>query len=211
MKIRSASGLVLLPLLALAACNSGGGAPHATADAPAATTGAAAGVAYRVAPPDSKVEFTGSKVTGKHDGSFQKFDGTVKVPGNDATKGSVEVAIDVGSLMSDEEKLTGHLKSPDLLDVAKYPTAKFTSTSIKPGGANGATHTITGNLELHGVTKSISFPATVRVSADKVDVDAAFAINRKDFGIVYPGMPDDLIKDDVAIRLTIRAPKAGQG
>jgi hypothetical protein len=38
-----------------------------------------------------------------------------------------------------------------------------------------------------------------------VEVDAEFAINRKDFGIVYPGMPDDLIKDDVLLKLHIRA------
>jgi polyisoprenoid-binding protein YceI len=66
---------------------------------------------------------------------------------------------------------------------------------------------VTGNLELHGVTKSITFPATIKMSADAVDVDAEFAINRKDFGIVYAGKPDDLIKDDVLIKLEIRAKK----
>ena len=64
---------------------------------------------------------------------------------------------------------------------------------------------MTGNLELHGVTKSIKFPATVKASGDSVEVDAEFAINRKDFGVVYPGMPDDLIKDDVLLKLHVRA------
>jgi hypothetical protein len=41
-----------------------------------------------------------------------------------------------------------------------------------------------------------------------VDVDAEFVINRKDFGVVYPGMPDDLIKDDVLLKLQLRAKKA---
>jgi polyisoprenoid-binding protein YceI len=62
-------------------------------------------------------------------------------------------------------------------------------------------------LQLHGVTKSISFPATIKVGGDAVEVDAEFAINHKDFGIVYPGMPDDLIKDDVLLKLRIRANK----
>jgi hypothetical protein len=45
------------------------------------------------------------------------------------------------------------------------------------------------------------------MEADAVSVDAEFAINRKDFNIVYAGKPDDLIKDDVLIKLTIRAKK----
>jgi polyisoprenoid-binding protein YceI len=63
-------------------------------------------------------------------------------------------------------------------------------------------------LQLHGVTKSISFPTTIKVGGGGVEVDAEFAINRKDFGIVYPGMPDDLIRDDVLLRLHIRANKS---
>jgi polyisoprenoid-binding protein YceI len=99
------------------------------------------------------------------------------------------------------------LKTPDFFDVQKFPTARFVSTAVKPGGQNGATHTITGNLELHGVTKSISFPAMIHMTGDLVHATAEFVINRKDFGIVYPGMPDDLIKDEVAIKLTIIAKK----
>jgi polyisoprenoid-binding protein YceI len=108
----------------------------------------------------------------------------------------------------DVPKLTTHLKTPDFFDVDKYPRARFVSTSIGPGGDNGATHTVRGNLELHGVTKAITFPATIRVEGDEVDADAEFAIDRKDFGIIYPGAPDDLIRDQVLIKLTIRAKKA---
>jgi hypothetical protein len=46
------------------------------------------------------------------------------------------------------------------------------------------------------------------LTADQVDADAEFAINRKDFGLVYPGMPDDLIKDEVLIKLQIHAKKS---
>jgi polyisoprenoid-binding protein YceI len=156
----------------------------------------------------SQIAWVGAKVTGKHDGSFGAFRGTVTVPEGDATKASVKVEIDSASLAADDPKLTGHLKSPDFFDVAKFPKATFTSTSIKAGGDKGATHTVTGNLELHGVTKSITFPATIKTSGEAVDVDAEFAINRKDFGLVYPGKPDDLIKDDVLLKLKVRAKKS---
>jgi len=154
---------------------------------------------------DSKISYVGAKVTKKHDGNFGNFNGTIQVVDNDPTKSAVNVEIDTASITSDDPKLTNHLKSPDFFDVAKFPKAKFSSTSIKAGGENGATHTVTGNLEMHGVTKAITFPATIKLGPDTADVDAEFAINRKDFGIVYPGMPDDLIKDQVLMKLQVRA------
>jgi len=57
------------------------------------------------------------------------------------------------------------------------------------------------------VKKSISFPATIQVSPDSVSANAEFSINRKDFGINYPGKADDLIRDGVVIKLTIKAPR----
>jgi polyisoprenoid-binding protein YceI len=99
------------------------------------------------------------------------------------------------------------LKTADFFDVAKYPEANFVSTTIKPGGENGATHTVTGNLTLHGVTKAITFPATINVTPDVATVDSSFSINRKDFGINYAGAADNLIRDDVVLTLHVRATK----
>jgi polyisoprenoid-binding protein YceI len=180
-----------------------GAAPVAAAAAPAL-----AGVKYAFSQADSKVQWTGAKITGKHEGSFEGFTGAIGLVDNAPEKSSVTVDIDTATLKTDPEKLVGHLKSGDFFDVAKFPKAKFTSTAIKAGGEKGATHTVTGNLELHGVTKGITFPATIKVAGDTVNVNAEFVINRKDFGLVYPGKPDDLIKDDVAIKLTLAAKKA---
>lgn len=205
---------IVIAALTSAGCDNNPSKGKATATATeavavASAPSAASGVKYAFSQADSKLEWVGAKVTRKHDGSFKTFSGTITLVDSDPTKSSVSVTIDVGSVQSDEEKLTSHLKSPDLLDVAKFPQATFESTSIKTGGDKGASHTVTGNLQLHGVTKSISFPATVKTGSDTLDIDAEFAINRKDFGIVYPGMPDDLIKDDVLLKLQIRAKKAG--
>jgi polyisoprenoid-binding protein YceI len=180
------------------------------APAAAPSPAAAQAATYRIAPGTSRVEFTGSKVTGKHDGSFGAFGGAVVVTGGGPEAASIRVEIDMASVTTDNEKLTGHLKSPDFFDVAKFPHATFASTAIRAGadGAAGATHTITGVLDLHGVKRTVSFPATVRIGDAAVEANAEFSLNRKDFGIVYPGMPDDLIRDLVVIRLAIRAPRA---
>lgn len=54
-------------------------------------------------------------------------------------------------------------------------------------------------------TKNITFPAEVTMDGEKAGIHAKFDINRKDFGIVYAGKPDDLIRDEVVIELTLSA------
>ena len=176
--------------------------------AKAASPQTAGGQKYAITPQNSKVEFIGSKVTGSHNGSFEKFNGEIHYANNDPAQSHVTITIDTSSIKADDPKLTEHLKTPDFFDVAKYPQATFTSTAIKAGGEKGATNTITGNLKMHGVEKSVTFPATIAVTGDTATVDANFAINRKDFGINYAGAQDNLIRDEVVMTLRIRANKA---
>ena len=195
---------------ALIGCNNdpAKGKTQATvASATEAVAAPATAVKYAFSNDGSKVDFVGAKVSAKHDGSFGAFRGSIGLVDGDPTKSSVTAEIDMASLTVEPAKLSAHLKSPDFFDAAKFPQGKFSSTAIKAGGEGGATHTVTGNLELHGVTKSITFPAKIKVEGEQVSVDAEFAINRKDFSIVYPGMPDDLIKDDVLIKLALHAKK----
>ncbi|NUP13012.1 MAG: YceI family protein [Polyangiaceae bacterium] len=198
-----------------AATNANSAAP-ATTSAPTATATATAAADAKPAKPDggldvvladSKVEFTGSKVTGKHDGKFEKFSGWAYIDGDKLDTARMYVEIEVGSLKSDSEKLDGHLKTDDFFSVEKFPTATFQLTELKKGGADGASHTITGNLKMRGVEKSVSFPAKVTLGKDDVKATAEFKINRKDWGITYEGKKDDLIRDEVVIRLDIHAKK----
>jgi polyisoprenoid-binding protein YceI len=160
-----------------------------------------------ISPDNSKVEFVASKVTRSHNGSFKQFSGAIDLVNNRAENSRVTIDIQTNSVVTDEDDLTKHLQTPDFFDVAKYPKATFTSTKIEANTSGGATHTITGNFDLHGVKKSISFPASIAIAADSVSVNAEFSINRKDWGIVYAGKADDLIRDGVVIKLTVKAPR----
>jgi len=173
----------------------------------ASPAAAAQGQKYLITPQNSKIEFTGSKVTGSHNGSFGDFSGQVDFAGT-PEQSHVNIVMKADSLTTDTPDLTKHLKTADFFDVAKFPEATFVSTSIKPGGEQGASHTITGNLTLHGVTKAVTFPATISVTPNVATVDSTFSINRKDFGINYAGQADHLIRDNVVLKLTIRATKA---
>lgn len=154
----------------------------------------------------SSVGFVGSKVTGSHEGGFNEFAGTIEFNPADATASQIEVTIQTASLFADDERLTGHLKDEDFFNVEAIPTATFRSSSIVLGG-EGGTHTITGALNLHGQENTISFPANVTVTDGAVAATAEFSINRSEFGMSYPGMEDNLIRERVVIKLNINAPR----
>lgn len=164
------------------------------------------GESLPITPEASKVEFTGSKVTGKHDGGFKQFSGNIDLVNNKPEESQVTVDIDMKSVFTDADGLTKHLQTGDFFEVEKYPKSSFVSTKIVPDTAKGAnSYTVTGDLEMRGQKKSIAFPAVITVNPNEVGVDTEFAINRKDFGIVYAGKADDLIRDDVVIRLNLRS------
>ena len=206
----TARSLSVLTLVIAAAA-----APACKDSAPRATTAAAVPTAAQPATPragtqrlaidaaHSTVGFVGRKVTMQHQGGFGQFSGSVDFDSEHVENSVINVDIDMGSVHIEPDRLLNHLRSPDFFDVARFPHATFVSTSIRPGGENGATHTITGNLSLHGQTRSITFPARIQVAPGEVTATSEFSINRRDFQIVYPGMPDDLIRDDVTIQLNL--------
>jgi polyisoprenoid-binding protein YceI len=199
--------LAALPILLLACKDPAKDQEKATvssAVAPVSAPAVASATSYAITPASSKVEWTGSKVTGSHDGSFTAFSGNVDYAGS-VEKSVVSIDIDATTITTTPQMLLDHLKSPDFFDTAKFPKASFVSTSITQ--KEGTTYTVTGNLDLHGTKKAISFPATITANAEGVDAKATFSINRKDFGINYAGKANDLIRDDVVIKLTVHGEK----
>jgi len=206
------SGIFVLVFLYFSACaNPAANKPQATVATPGAekpSPGVAQGETLPVTPANSKIEFIGSNPRETNHGSFGKFVGEIKLVDEKPESSRVSVEIEMNSVQTNEKKLTSHLQSADFFDVARFPKATFVSTEIKPGSEGGATHTITGNLDMHGVKKAITFPATITITGDTVTVESEFAINRKDFGIVYPGPANNLIRDEVVLKLSVRASRA---
>lgn len=198
-----------LPLLAILGCSNpadnvpAAGVAAAT-NAPADTSGSpgAAGRSFAFGPNNSKIEFVGSKVTGSHNGSFKNFAGEFQVVDGHLAGSGNKIVIDMNSITADNDRLTGHLKTPDFFNVAQFPTATFISSSVEQKATNS---TVTGNLTLHGVTKQISFPANIKVSDTEVAVTSEFFLNRFDFDVKYPGKANDLIRKEVVLKLDIKA------
>ena len=157
---------------------------------------------FAFGPSLGSIAFTGSKVTGRHQGGFRNFAGEFKVANGKLADAGNKILIDTSSLWADNDRLTGHLKGPDFFTVAQFPTATFIATSIEPKETNSL---VTGNLTLHGVTKQISFPAKVQAAEDGVTVSAQFFINRFDFEIRFPGKANDLIRKEVVLKLEVKS------
>ena len=85
-------------------------------------------------------------------GRFGEVDGTLMFNEADITKSTVTATIDVSTVDTGEAARDTHLKSAAFFDVAKFPTATFTSTGVAKSGNR---LTVNGNLTLHGVTKPV--------------------------------------------------------
>lgn len=207
----SLRSVVCIAALALVACAKDPTSGKTKAEVGAARTEVAApagGESLTVTAAESRVGFIGAKVTAQHEGSFKEVAGTILLVDADPVKSRVDMTVQTGSVELEPKKLENHLRSPDFFDVEKYPTARFVSTEIKKDGAG---YVVTGNLELHGVTRSVTFPASIDITPTAVAVQAEFGVNRKDFGIVYPGAADDLIKDNVLLQIKLTAPRTKTG
>lgn len=181
--------------------------PETPAEAPPGelATGEEATV-YAVDKAQSVLTFTGSKVTANHSGGWTEYTGTITVPGGNFTAAKIRVDIDMNSTYSDDVDLTEKLKSDWFFDVANHPAAAFESTGIVKNDAGDAGYDISGNLTLRGVTKNLTFPATVTMENDTLTAEAEFSFDRKLFGVAYDGLADDVIRDNVLMALYIVAP-----
>jgi polyisoprenoid-binding protein YceI len=215
----SAAALSLL----MASCQDAPKADNATTtEAQAVPAAVPAATAYTADLGESRVEFVGTKPVGKHHGIILLKEGSIT---DDAGKiNGGKVVIDLNTLRTDDQdstgnaKLTGHLMSPDFFDVAKYPTAEFEITAVAEGMdpsmkdliMKDATHTITGNLMMKGISKSITFPAKVMMNGNQLTADANFNIDRTEWGLSYgndKSLKDKFISPTVNIQLHIVAKK----
>lgn len=137
---------------------------------------------YKVDTQASSIDWIGRKITGQHTGKIKIFSGDLLVNGN-AIKGGSFV-MDMSSMNSDSEKLTGHLKTDDFFSVEKNPTSKFVITKVTGAGKDRIS--VTGDLTIKGITQSISFPATVKKEGNAiVAVAKNVMIDRSKFDIRY--------------------------
>jgi polyisoprenoid-binding protein YceI len=193
------------------------------------------GASFKVDPSASKIMWVGTKVSGYHSGPLQVKSGELMVQDGKVTNGKFVLDLTTiattgpkGSQEAMNAKLTAHLRSNEFFDVANYPEATFEITSVEPFSGKeepavvqddnkleeiseyrvaNPSHTVSGNLTIKNITKNIQFPAQITVSENAVDAMAKFNIDRTQWGINYPGKPDDLIRNEIHLGIALKATK----
>ena len=156
-----------------------------------AATASAASTTYTVDPdhthPSFEVDHFGGLSTWR--GTFKKTSGTVTLD-TAAKTGTVNVIIDTATIDFAHDKLNEHVSGPEMLDVAKYPSAEYKGKFVE--FANGAPRTISGELTLHGVTKPVKLTLNQfkcmqnpMIKKEVCGADASATLDRSQFGIDY--------------------------
>lgn len=152
-------------------------------------------------------------------GGFKNVTGTIVFDEANPAASSVEATIDTNQFTGTGlEQRDGHLKSPDFLDVANFPTITFKSTKVTPK-ADGTQATVTGELTIKGVTKPVSFEAELLGKGKNFQGDEVIGfsgqtkINREDWGLTWNMALETggwLVGKEISINLEVEAVKVAE-
>lgn len=146
-------------------------------------------------------------------GRFNEFAGTLHYDAAKPEASMVDLTVQAKSIDTGNDNRDNHLRSPDFFNVDKFPTLTFKSTAVKVDNPNQLS--VTGDLTMLGVTKSVTIPVRVlgvlsTPRGTKGGFKTQFIINRKDFGMVWNQALDSggtVLGDEVAVTIGIEANK----
>jgi len=182
---------------------------------------------YKIDPEHSTVIYRISHFNiGNAYGRFDRPTGTVVLDTSDPTKTAFQFAVATANIDTANAKRDSDLKGPDYFNVKQFPTISFKSTSVKPGSAPAgqrpgegagsapaspqAVYDVTGDLTLHGVTKTITFPITktgegdTKVMGYRTGWEAHVDLKRSDYGMTGG---KGAVGDDVHLIISFEAVK----
>jgi polyisoprenoid-binding protein YceI len=127
-----------------------------------------------------------------------QYTGQIQVDLTDPTRSIVTIEVHTAALQADapalrqqygltkalsekdRQEVQAHMQGAGQLDVARYPTIQFRSTKITQQ-ADGQ-YIVTGDLTLHGVTQSVTFPVQGEVQAGLLHGRGSFRLLQSRFG-----------------------------
>lgn len=150
----------------------------------------------------------------KTNGTFDDFTGTFSFESGNPESWACEAVIQATSVNTANGKRDDHLRSDEFFDVAKFPTLIFKSTGVKMKDETEGT--LTGDLTIHGVTKSVEMDFEILGTitdpwgSERAGFSATGKINRQDFGLSYNSVMEAgglMVGDEVKISLEIEGVK----
>ena len=169
---------------------------------------------WQLDPPHSSAQFSVRHLgVSTVRGAFTKVSGTLLYDAADLGKSSIQATIDAASVDTRVDARDNDLRSPNFLDVQKYPVITFKSKKIESAGPGKLK--VPGDLTIHGVTKEVvldvdgpSAPMKDPWGNQRMGASATAKINRNDFGVSgRPGIVGDDITITLDIEMTKQVPK----
>lgn len=156
----------------------------------------------KLLPAQSDISFSIKQMGVPVDGKFTKFDAQVAFDPKKPETGKIAFTIDLNSAVVGDAETVKELKKPEWFSILKFPTATFTSTSIKATGASK--FEVSGNLSIKGVTKTLVVPVALTKSGTTTIADGSFAIKRGDFKIGEGDWSDfSIVANDVQVKFKL--------
>ena len=141
-------------------------------------------------------------------GRFNEFSGEITMDETDVSKSTVEFEVKAASVDTGNEKRDQHLRSSDFFSAKQFPVITFKSTKVSAKEGEEDMLEVTGDLELHGVKKSITVDVEItgrakgRDGESLIGFESIFTIKRSEFGMTYGIGP---ISDEIRLIVSIEA------
>ncbi len=209
LKLMSVVALVIAPLIALDKVEMASAGTANEITAPVSQDLVAIAGEYNVDTYHSFVDFSVRHFLSKAKGSFAIESGTINITDN-LENSSIQVTINVNSVSTSNADRDADIKKEGFFETAKYPTATFTSTSIKHSSTGAFAYVAEGDFVMKGITKTISVPFNYNGMTERGEQPAVysfegmFTINKADFGIAAE---NPALGDDVTVDINIEANK----
>lgn len=164
---------------------------------------------YAIVEAQSNIQFSVPlMVVSKVSGKFMKYD--VKIQAGraaDLSEANVSTVIRMDSIDTGNDTWDAKLRTPAWFDAARYPEIRFTSTRVRKGTRGWE---VEGELELHGVKKTVTLPFTIEgrfdgPNADEhIGVHSTFRFDRRDYGLGWSGNTEaKAVGNAVTVEITL--------
>jgi polyisoprenoid-binding protein YceI len=171
---------------------------------------------YTIDPVHSRLGFVArhAMVT-KVRGSFNTFEGTIEIDGENPEASKARVTIDAASVDTRNPDRDAHLRSSDFFNLEEYPQITFVSTSARQAGED--VFELTGDLTIHGVTRQVTIPFSFEGAARdpfgnfRIGFEGSTVVNRSEFGITFNAALETggvLVSDKITLEFEISAVRA---
>jgi polyisoprenoid-binding protein YceI len=169
---------------------------------------------YEIDKNESHVKWTGKKVAGQHYGTIDLKNGKLTLQDGIIKSGIVEM--DMTSIVNEDltnaainKKLVDHLRSDDFFSVDKYPVSTLIVKEVK--AFNKDEYIFLGDLTIKGITKPVTFKATVRNQNGKITATGSIEVDRTLYNIKYgsgkffASLGDNMIYDTFTLDFSVVA------